>query len=182
MKVLRYFLILSIAILGFSFIGANAQSYSGKSTREVEDIVFKKINALPYYGVFDHISYKVSGSTVTLYGKVASLGTKKDAERVVKNIEGVDKVVNYIENLPPSSFDNQIRYNLLRTFNNTGGIGGYLREPNPSVRIIVQNGHVTLEGYVNNRGTYNTMNILAGGIPNVFSVTNNLVIEKEIIK
>ena len=108
--------------------------------------------------------------------------TKKGAENVVENIEGVEKVVNRIENLPPSSFDDAIRARLFRTFDNTGGLSGYLREPNPSVRIIVENGRVTLEGYVNNRGTYNTMNILANGIPGVFGVTNNLVIEKEMIK
>lgn len=91
-------------------------------------------------------------------------------------------MVNRIENLPPSSFDDAIRARLVRTFDNTGGVSGYLREPNPSVRIIVENGRVTLEGYVNNRGTANLMNILANGIPGVFSVTNNLVIEKEMVK
>jgi osmotically-inducible protein OsmY len=183
MKVFRYFLILSIAILGFSFVDANAQSYSGtKSARDLEQKVFKKLIALPYYGVFDHIAYKVSGNTVTLYGKVISLGTRKDAEQAVKRIEGVANVVNHIENLSPSSFDNAIRARLLRTFNDTAGVSGYLREPNPSVRLIVDNGRVTLEGYVNNRGTSNLMNILANGIPGVFSVTNNLVIEKEMIK
>ena len=183
MKVLRNFLILSIAILSFSFVDANAQSYSGnKSTREVEQKIFKKLIGLPYYGVFDHISYKVSGSTVTLYGKVASLGTKRDAERAVQKIEGVEKVVNYIENLPPSPYDDRIRLALVRTFHNTAGLSGYIQEPNPSVRIIVQGGRVTLEGYVNNRGTSNLMNILANGVSGVFSVTNNLVIEKEMVR
>jgi osmotically-inducible protein OsmY len=57
-----------------------------------------------------------------------------------------------------------------------------LQEPNPSVRIIVDGGRVTLEGYVNNRGTANLMNILANGIPGVFSVTNNLVTNKDMLK
>lgn len=175
MKTLRYFLILSIAILGFTFVDANAQNYSGNSSEKaIEQKVFKKLIGLPYYGVFDHISYKVDGDTVTLYGKVLSLGTKKGAEQVVKRIEGVGNVVNNIENLPPSGFDNQIRYRLLRTYANSAGLYGYLQEPNPSVRIIVDGGRVTLEGYVNNRGTANLMNILANGIPGVFSVTNNL--------
>src|SRR6185436_711579 len=102
MKVLRHFLILTIAILGISFSDANAQSYSAaKSARDLEQKIFKKLIALPYYGVFDHISYKVSGNTVTLYGKVASLGTRKGAEQVVKKIDGVENVINNIENLPP---------------------------------------------------------------------------------
>ncbi|MGC2238303.1 MAG: BON domain-containing protein [Pyrinomonadaceae bacterium] len=175
MKTLRYFLILSIAILGFTFVDADAQNYSGNSSEKaIEQKVFKKLIGLPYYGVFDHISYKVDGDTVTLYGKVISLGTKKGAEQVVRRIEGVGNVVNNIENLPPSGFDNQIRYRLLRAYANSAGLYGYLQEPNPSVRIIVDGGHVTLEGYVNNRGTANLMNILANGVSGVFSVTNNL--------
>ena len=179
MKVLRNFLILSIAILGFTFTDANAQNYAGKNTAtSIEQKVFKKIIGLPYYGVFDHISFEVNGGTVTLYGKVVSLGTRKSAERAVKNIEGVENVINNIEDLPPSSFDNQIRYRIVRSFANSSGLYGYLQEPNPSVRIIVDGGRVTLEGYVNNRGTANLMNVLANGVTGVFSVTNNLVIEK----
>jgi len=180
MKILRNFLILSIAILGFTFTDANAQNYSNnKPATAIEQKVFKKIIGLPYYGVFDHISYKVEGSTVTLYGKVISLGTRKSAERAVKSIEGVETVVNNIENLPPSPFDNEIRVRLLRSFANASAVYGYLQEPNPSVRIIVDGGHVTLEGYVNNRGTANYMNILANGVPGVFSVTNNLSTNKD---
>lgn len=180
MKTLKYYLILSIAILGFTFVEANAQNFSSNSSEKaIEQKVFKKIMGLPYYGVFDHISYKVDGSTVTLYGKVISLGTRKGAEQVVSRIEGVETVVNNIENLSPSSFDNQIRYRLLRTYVNSAGLYNYLQEPNPSVRIIVDNGRVTLEGYVNNNGTANLMNILANGVPGVFSVTNNLKTTKD---
>lgn len=183
MKVLRNFLILSIAILGFTFVDANAQAYSNRaSERTIEQKIFKKILGLSNYGVFDHIAYKVDGGTVTLYGKVLSLGTRKGAEQVVKRIDGVENVINNIENLPPSGFDNQIRYRLIRTFANTAGLPGYLQEPNPSVRIIVDGGRVTLEGYVNNRGTANLMNILAHGTPGVFEVTNNLVTTKDMLK
>lgn len=179
MKTLRYFLILSIAIIGFSFVNANAQSYSSpQAAQSIERSVFKELIKLPNYGLFDHIAYKVDGSTVTLYGKVLSLGTRKSAERVIKKIAGVDTVINRIENLPLSSFDNEIRYRIVRNYVNSAGLYGYLREPNPSVRIIVEDGRVTLEGFVNNRGTANLMNILANEVPGVFSVTNNLQVNR----
>lgn len=180
MKIFRNFLALTATIIALSIVSVNAQSFSGG--RNLEQQIFKKLNGLPYYGVFDHIAYKVDGSTVTLYGKVNSLGTKSDAERVVKRIPGVTRVVNNIQNLPPSSFDNSIRRQLVRKFASTGGIYRYLREPSPSVRLIVDRGNVTLEGYVANRGDYNVMNILANGVLGVFSVTNNLVIEKEMVR
>ena len=173
MKAIKYFLILTIAILGFSFSDVQAQN-SQSALQGIERQVFKELIKLPNYGLFDHISYKVDGGTVTLYGKVLSLGTKKSAERVVKKIAGVDAVINNIQDLPPSSYDNAIRYRIVREFADSPGLYGYLREPNPSVRIIVENGRVTLEGYVNNSGTANLMNILANSVSGVFSVRNNL--------
>jgi hyperosmotically inducible protein len=185
MKYLRNLLILAIAILGFSFANVQAQSYvdnKNVSPQTLEKKVFKEIIKLPYYGVFDHIAFQVNGNNVTLYGKVANARNKKDAERYIEDIKGVGTVVNNIEILPPSPFDNSIRRGILQSFANTGGLYRYLWEPRPSVRIIVDGGHVSLEGYVANRGDYNLMNILANGVPGVFTVNNNLVIEKEMVR
>ena len=44
----------------------------------------------------------------------------------------------------------------------------------PSIRIIVENGHVTLEGVVNNQTDRNVAEIRANSVPGVFSVTNDL--------
>lgn len=176
MKYIRSFLILSVAFLSFSAFDAKAQTPQSALERQV----FKKIITLPYYGVFDHISYKVDGGTVTLYGKVASLGTKKSAERAVKRIDGVETVINNIDELPPSGFDNAIRRQIVSAFYRNGGsLYRYLQEPNPSVRIIVENGRVTLEGYVSNRGDSNLANILANSANGVFSVRNNLIVGRE---
>lgn len=173
MKYIRNFLIISFAFLSVLAFDAKAQT----PQTQMEQKIFKKIIGLPYYGVFDHISYKVDGGTVTLYGKVASLGTKKDAERAVKRVAGVETVVNNIQQLPPSSFDNQIRRQIVREFARSGGsLYRYLQEPNPSIRIIVENGRVTLEGYVSNRGDSNLANVLANTASGAFSVRNNLVV------
>jgi hyperosmotically inducible protein len=181
MKVIRNFIALTFAILAVSFVTVNAQDYSGvKSTQTLERKVFKKILSLPYYGVFDHIAFKVDGSTVTLYGKVNSLGTKRDAAQAVKRISGVETVINNIDELPPSGFDNTIRRETIRSFARNGGsLYRYLQEPNPSMRIIVENGHITLEGYVSNKSDSNLANILANGVSGVFSVKNNLIVGKE---
>ena len=168
----------SLAIISFVFLSLLAVDAKAQTPQTVlEQKIFKKIIGLPYYGLFDHISYEVNGRTVTLYGKVASLGTRRDAERAVKRIDGVERVINNIDELPPSSFDNQIRRQLVREISSRGGsLYRYLQGPNPSVRIIVENGRVTLEGYVSNRGDSNLANILANSVPGVFSVRNNLVV------
>ena len=180
MKIVKNILGVFMAIFVFSLVSANAQSFSDRGSQSVKNLeqqVFKKINGLPYYGVFDHIAFEVKpDNSVILYGKVNSLGTRNSAERVVRRIPGVTSVENRITDLPPSGFDNQIRRAIVRNFVNSAGVYMYLREPSPSVRIIVENGHVTLEGYVDNRGTANLMRILANQVPGVFSVHSNLVV------
>jgi hyperosmotically inducible protein len=185
MKNLRNLLILAVAILGFASFDAQAQTrvVAGKtSVRGIERQVFKEIIKLPYYGVFDNIAYRVDGGTVTLYGKVYQPTTRKSAERVVERIEGVDNVVNNIEVLPLSNFDDSIRIRTLRTLQNGGSLGRYFASINPSIRIIVDRGNVTLEGFVAHRGDYNLANILTRGVSGVFSVTNNLIVENEMIR
>lgn len=180
MKLFRNYIALALAIFTLSFVSVNAQSYSdGKSGRTIEQEVRRQILRIPRYEVFDFIGFKVNGGTVTLSGKVRNAINKSDAENRVEDIAGVSRVINNIEVLPLGSFDESIRRNLYRRLSNSGGLSRYLWTVNPSVRLIVDRGHVSLEGFVANRGDYNLMNILAHGVPNVFSVTNNLVIEKD---
>lgn len=179
MKTFRSLIVLSSVLITLFAIGANAQSTKRSlSGRALEQKVYKEIIKLPYYGVFDFINFQVNGSTVTLDGKVASLGTKSDAANAVKKIPGVTSVVNNIDNLPPSPFDDRIRRAALREFRR-GSLSHYLWENRPDVRIIVENGRITLEGYVANTGDYNRFNILANSIPGVFKVTNNLIVGRD---
>lgn len=176
MKKLRKMLAPAIAVVVFAAAGVTAQS-NNKTSRTVEQQIYKKLSMLPNYGVFDIIKYQVNGGTVVLTGKVHSLGTKSAAENTVKRISGVNEVINNIENLPPSSFDDAIRRQALRTFSRYN-LSGYFWENNPDVRIIVENGRLTLEGNVMNSGDYNLFNITANSVNNVFKVTNNLVVGK----
>lgn len=176
-------MIFSVALVALSFLNVNAQGLSiDDKTTAIGQEVHKRILRLPYYEVFDHIGFKVDGDTVTLTGKVFNGVNRSDAKAAVERIPGVNKVINNIEILPPSRFDDQIRRNLYTRLHNTSGLSGYLWTVNPSVRLIVDRGNITLEGYVRNRGDYDTMYIIARGIPNSFSVTNNLKIENDVAR
>ncbi len=129
---------------------------------------------LPYYSVFDNLAYRVDGNTVTLFGQVTRPTLKSDAGRVVGHLEGVNQVINQIEVLPLSPFDDQIRLATYRSIFGFGGLYRYAMGAVPSVHIIVDNGHVTLEGVVDNQGDKNIANIRANGVAGVFSVTNHL--------
>jgi osmotically-inducible protein OsmY len=160
-------------------LAAGSVSAQETRSRTVEEQVRSSILKLPNYGVFDYITYEINGSTVTLSGKVFSLGTSSSAVRSVKRIPGVTEVIDNIEDLPPSPMDNEIRAATLRTFH-ARGLGRYFWEPKPDVRIIVDGGRVTLEGYVYNKGDRDALNIYANGITGVFAVTNNLIVGKPV--
>jgi hyperosmotically inducible protein len=133
---------------------------------------------LPYYGIFDDLAFHVDGSTVTLMGAVARPVLKSDAENVVKKVEGVTQVINNIKVLPPSPMDDRIRMAEYRAIYGDPGLSTrYGYRALPSIHIIVDNGHVTLEGVVANEGDKNLVNLRANGVAGVFSVTNNLRVE-----
>lgn len=180
MNRIKKFIAFSFAVIAFAMAGFStdvAAMTGAKPERTIEEKVFKKIVSLPRYGVFDFIQYQINGDTVVLSGKVATLGTKRDAASAVKSIEGVSSVVNNIEELPLGSFDNGIRRELLTTFINRGP-AQYFSTINPDVHIIVDRGRVTLEGYVARQGDADTLNVLANGAFGVFEVKNNLVVGK----
>ena len=141
--------------------------------------VRRELVTLPYYGVFDNLAYSINGGNVTLYGQVVRPSTRSDAERRVKKINGVTRVVNNIKVLPLSRFDDQIRVATYRSIANMGGLHRYLRGTNPSIHIVVDRGHVTLEGVVSGSGDRTLAYHAANRVPGVFSVRNNLRVEGE---
>jgi len=100
------------------------------------------------------------------------------AEQNVKDVPGVTAVQNQIEVLPLSRFDDDIRLRTLRAIHNTSSLYRYFMGVNPSIRIVVKNGHVTLDGIVQNQADKQLAFMAANRVPNVFSVTNNLRAEK----
>ena len=133
---------------------------------------------LPYYTIFDDLAFRVDGTTVTLLGAVTNPVLRSDAENVVKRIEGVTQVTNNIKVLPLSPMDWQIRRAEARAIYGDPQIGDrYGHQALPSIHIIVENGHVTLEGMVASQMDKNLINIRANQVPGVFSVTNNLIVE-----
>jgi hyperosmotically inducible periplasmic protein len=134
---------------------------------------------LPYYSIFDDLEYSVNGGTVTLLGSVVDPVTKSDAERSVKKIEGVEQVNNQIKVLPPSPMDDQIRRRTARAIFNSDGLFRYSMGAVPPIHIIVDNGHVTLKGFVDNQGDKDRANIAANQVPGVFSVTNDLQVSNQ---
>lgn len=172
--------LLALGMLGIGMPRANAAATSVVShSAQHADLatqVGHQLALVPWYGVFDDLGYSVNGSEVTLTGAVVNPGTKSDAVGYVKHIKGVTSVVDNIKVLPPSSMDNRIRRQEYRSIFGYSDLFRYAMGANPSIHIIVDNGHVTLVGYVSNEADLHAANLRANAVPGVFSVTNNLQI------
>ena len=161
---------------------AGAQIQSEQLSPEAEAAlaqkVVKAIVMLPYYGVFDSIGYKLQDRTVTLTGQVLRSSLKPDAEHAVKKIEGVDKVINNIEVLPPGQLDMRIREQVRQAIYSYGPLFKYANMPNPPIRIIVKNARVTLLGVVDTEADKNLCTMRANQVRDTLSVTNELRVVK----
>ena len=161
----------SLVTLG---IAQDREQPSAKAQERITKEVRHELLMLPYFTVFDNIAYKVDGDTVTLLGQVTRPSLKSDAENSVKHIEGVEKVDNQIEVLPPSPMDDGLRRRLYREIYGYPALEKYALGVQKPIRIIVKSGRVTLEGVVDNDADKNLAGLRANGVPSIFSVTNNL--------
>ncbi len=151
--------------------------FAGTGNPPVQDLasqVRHQLVMIPYYSVFDDLSYSVDNGVVTLSGDVTRPVVKDDAERSVKRLPGVTQVIDNIRVLPLSTFDNRIRQAEYRAIFGSAGLYRYAMGTQPSIHIIVDNGHVTLIGVVDREADKDIANIRANTVPGVFSVTNNL--------
>jgi hyperosmotically inducible protein len=133
---------------------------------------------LPYYGVFDVLSYEVIGNRVILSGAVTRPVLASDAVNVVKRLPGVEEVDNQIEVLPLSRFDDQLRLAVYRAVYGWPSMQRLSFSAQPPVRILVKNGVVTLVGVVPTQADKDALNIRASGVFGVFQVDNRLAVER----
>jgi hyperosmotically inducible periplasmic protein len=162
----------------FLFSVQNAMA-SVRGTEALDKQVKHELNMLPYVNAFDYLTFTVDAdNNVTLSGEVTNPVLKSDAGNVVKRIEGVEHVNNQIRVLPLSFMDDGLRVRLFRTIYGYPVLQKYALGVNKSIRIIVDNGHVTLMGVVDSEMDKNLAGIRANGVPGIFSVDNQLRVVK----
>jgi hyperosmotically inducible protein len=167
------FIPVGTALAGTSAISADSiQRLSGLNEKVRHELVM-----LPFFGVFDNLEFSVDNSNVVvLTGQVYNPTLKSDAEKRINRIEGVTKVVNNIEILPVSHFDDVIRWRAYRAIYSNDGFEKYSIMAISPIRIVVKNGHVTLNGVVVNQMDKTVAGMAVNSVPGVFSVTNNLMV------
>jgi hyperosmotically inducible protein len=176
-KVLKAILVALVTVVVFT----HAPSVSAQDNARIVKEVRHELVTLPYYGVFDWLTYEVRpDGRVVLRGQVVRPTTKSDAEGRVKQIDGVTGVDNQIETLPLSPSDDRLRRALYRQiYGWNSPLFRYAHQAVPSIHLIVSRGHATLKGVVSNRGDANLAYIRARSVPGLFSVKNELTVEGE---
>jgi osmotically-inducible protein OsmY len=170
------FIAAMVVVLAMS---APAWAAGDRKELQVAHDVSRQVLTYPQFSIFDSVHMQVDNGVVTLTGKVTMPYKKNDIEKRVAKIDGVDQVVNKITVLPVSSFDDELRFRIARAIYGNSNFWNYGSMANPPIHIIVENGHVTLDGVVNS----NTDRMLARSIASsfgAFSVTNDLKTDAEV--
>jgi len=161
---------------------AELKSPTSRDIRRMETLkeeIRHQLVTLPYYTVFDWLQGEANADgTVVLTGQVVRSTLKNDAEARIKKLESATQVINNIEVLPVSSFDDHLRMALFRrTFGFDSPLFIYGTWSIPPIHIIVNNGHVVLRGIVENDTDSQLAYFAARQVANVFDVKNELQIE-----
>ena len=181
---------LSLTTYADNCTAQDAQNNGALSTRNTAlsqkgvDRIVKEVHhelvMLPFYGVFDNLLYNVSpDGTVTLLGEASRPTLKSDAERAVREIEGVERVDNQIKVLTVSPNDDRIRRATYRKIFGHSVLSQYQLRAVPPIHIVVDNGHVKLEGVVARQMEKQVAGMQANSVSGVFSVENNLRVEND---
>jgi hyperosmotically inducible protein len=168
-----------VLALTFASIPLMAAPEGNPDLSRLERQVRHELVTLPFYSVFDDLSFRVDGDKVTLMGTVTRPTLKSGAEKSIKDIEGVGEIDNKIEVLPVSPNDDQIRIAAYRAIYGQSAMARYQMQAVPPIHIIVKNGDIALEGVVATEGEKNIAGIQAKGVNGAFSVKNNLRVEKD---
>jgi len=172
-------LMLAAALLLATGIAGAASKDSGPVTdTTVAAKVGHEIRMYPYYSLWDNVNIKVNEGNVELSGQVSQPFKKADLARLAQRVPGVTSVTNDLRVLPLSRFDDQLRIQVARAIFRDPVLSRYAMLAVPPIHIIVDNGHVTLEGVVNNQMEKNVAGIRANAAGLSFGqVTNNLRVE-----
>jgi osmotically-inducible protein OsmY len=167
------------ALITLGLAAPAAAAGIGDDNLQVFNRVSQEVQRYAFFTIFDSVHASVNDGVVTLYGKVTMPYKATDLEKRVARAEGVQKVVNRIEVLPVSQWDNALRIRLARAIYSNPALSNYGLGPNPSIHIVVERGHVTLDGVVNSDMDRTIARSVVGSF-STFGVKNELQTEEEV--
>jgi len=166
------------AAFSAALAAAKAPVQTSYTDPELASKVTHEIRMYSWYSIWDNINVRVTNGNVDLLGEVSQPYKKADLQRIVDRIPGVNSVTNDLKVLPLSPMDDQLRIQVARALYRDSVLSRYAIQPVPPIHIIVDNGHVTLEGVVSTEMDKNVAGMRANGAGLSFGqVVNNLRVE-----
>ena len=166
--------VVAVLVLSASSAGAAQDSRDLGIALEISH----QIDRYPRFTIFDFVTGTVDNGVVTLTGKVTMPFKKDDIGSRASKVNGVREVLNRIEVLPVSIYDDELRQRIARAIYSNSAFWQYGAMANPPIHIIVERGHVTLTGVVNSNVERMLARSLAVGFGEL-SVTNDLRTDAE---
>ena len=166
------------AVLSLGIAGAATSGTVSASDADIARKLTHEVRMYPRYSIFDNISFFVDEGRVELLGEVSQPFKKADLGRIAQRVPGVTSLSNELKVLPLSPMDNRLRLQVARAIYRDPVLSRYGIQAVPPIHIIVDNGHVTLEGIVSTDMEKNVAGLRAAGAGLSFGqVTNNLHVE-----
>ncbi len=144
MKARRSTAALLVALLS---VAVPAAAQDRPDSRIARDIV-RNVNNYSHFTIFDDVNFTIENGLVTLTGKVTMPYKKDDIGRRISGVDGVREVLNRIDVLPVSTFDDNLRHRIAKAIYGSPSFWNYAAMANPPIHIIVDRGRVTLTGVV----------------------------------
>jgi hyperosmotically inducible protein len=174
---------IAAAVLGLSIAAAATNDTVSASDAAIIKKLTHEIRMYPRYSIFDNIGFFVDEGRVELLGEVSEPFKKSELGRIAQRVPGVASLSNELKVLPLSPMDNRLRLQVARAIYRDPVLSGYSFQPVPPIHIIVDNGHVTLEGVVRTDMEKNVAGLRAAGAGLSFGqITSNLHVETRATK
>jgi hyperosmotically inducible periplasmic protein len=148
---------------------------------QLEDKLATKLRyvRVGYDNTFDFFALGVKDGVVTVEGADRTGVGRDEAMFDIATMPGVKDVIDNISLEPVSLFDDGLRLRALRAIYGDSVLSKYAIDPARPIRIIVENGRVTLYGSVDSVMDKQVAGIRASQLAGAFSVQNNLVVEQK---
>lgn len=173
--------VLASAVVALFILAAPAATEPRQEREDLQVLndIAGQVNRYTQLTIFDSISAEVVDGKVQLTGWVTMPYKRDDLEKRVRTVEGVASVDNQIGVLPVSQFDDDLRFRIARAIYGHSSFWNYAMMANPPIRVVVNRGHVTLEGVVHSNVERMLARSLASGF-GAIEVTNELRTDAEV--
>jgi hyperosmotically inducible protein len=181
-RMIGRFLAAAVLLVGASIAGASTKTNGNipRTDEELAKAVTHEVLMYPYYTIWDDIRFQVTNGQVQLVGEVNQPFKKEDIARIVERVPGVAGVTNDLKVLPLSPFDDRLRIQVAKAVYGDPALARYRGFALPPIHIIVENGHVTLDGVVANTMDKQIAGMRASSVGLSFGpVTNNLQVDQK---